>query len=67
MDGVEEVRDGILVSGLGKWTENGQSCQHVHSFTHPLTDLSSTHPHTHTVLTCLQVWELGPGNNPTEQ
>ena len=41
--GGEEVRDGTLVSGLGKWTENGQSCQRVHSFTHSFTDLSHTH------------------------
>lgn len=46
MDGVGR-KSGILVSGLGKWTENGQSCQHVHSFTHSLTDLSSS-TRTHT-------------------
>ena len=46
--GGEEVRDGTLVSGLGKWTENGQSCQRVHSFTHSFTDLSHTHTYTHT-------------------
>ena len=49
-----KLRDGIFVSGLGNGqSENGQSCQHIHSFTHSFTDLSNTHTHAHTLLTYL--------------
>lgn len=41
-----KLRGGIFVSGLGKWAENGQSCQRIHSFMHSFTDLSNTHAHT---------------------